>query len=272
LLVSLSAGGVLECLACGYENKQADKFCAQCASSLHLKLCSVCEAVNANNDASCYKCGAESWAAPQVPLPVEDASIRESQSDRISRVFALSASRRLASLFAVPIMLLAGTVAFFDATTFSSGTEAPSIPGPQVQEARTEPSDTTTGVPSGSVAPATPAAVVLERPLSSVTHTRASPAAPTDAAPTKQMPTKQKRVGVASVRAALVGEPSSKKVEEPAVAPASMLAAPAYSRVTHTKVQQPARTAARTQKLDAGEEQAAGCAPSVAALGLCTNK
>ena len=255
--MSLTAGGLLECLACGYENKAADKFCAQCASSLDLKLCRVCEAVNANGDASCYKCGAELLAAPQVPVSVQgEAKV----SDPTSPAYGLSTSRHVAKLFAVPIVLLAGTVALFDGMTFSSRTEVPSIASAQAPEPRAEPSHPVES--SGSDGNAQTVAEVPK--ASSVTHTRVSPAATTFAPRAMQ-----KRAGVAAVGAGLGPEPASEKGEEPAVVRASMMEAPAFSRVTHTKAQQPARTAARTQKLDAGEEQPAGCAPGVVALGLC---
>jgi hypothetical protein len=266
LLVSLSRQGMLECLACGHENKPGDKFCAQCASSLDLRLCSVCEAMNANSDA-CYKCGADLRAEPQAPVPV--------LSDRTSRVFALSTNKRLAVLFVVPIVLLAGTFALFNGGTLSSDTGPTSTalgPAPEVRTAGWGPvqlshSDghtaMTAKVMSVSVAQATPA-VVMERAVTSVTHTRGGP--------------------VVITVAALAPEPSREKLAAPAVAPAPVVAAPSYSRVTHTKAQQPARkprsgsatsTAAVSlpaeQSVDSREEPA-GCAPGVAALGLCINK
>jgi hypothetical protein len=218
---------MLECLACGHENKPGDKFCAQCASSLDLKLCGSCEAMNANSDARCYKCGADLWAEPRAPIPMQDQS--------------RPANRRSAVLFAVPIALLAGTVAFyFDGQTVPSDMGATSTivaPAPEVRTAGWDPvqsphpaSNTAVSAKSMSVSVAQPmpAGTVMERTVSSVTHTRAGPVATT----------------VASS------------------------AAPSYSRVTHTKA--PARLPPE-QSLDSREEQLAGCAPGVAALGLCIN-
>jgi double zinc ribbon protein len=286
LLVSLSRHGVLECLACGHENKAGDKFCAQCASSLDLKLCSVCEAINANSDA-CYKCGADLRGEPQAPVSVQDQSLPANRlSNRTSRVFALSTSKRLAVLFVVPIVLLAGTVALFNGGTLSSDTGPTSTALAPAPEDRTEgwglvqsshsDDDTamTVKVMSVSVAHETPSAVVMERAVSSVTHTKAAPLATAVALPMTQTP-------AAAAPAALAPEPSREKL----AAPASMVAAPSYSRVTHTKAQQPARkprsgsatfaaavSVPAEQSVDSREEKPAGCAPGVAALGLCINK
>ena len=281
---------MLECLACGHGNKPGDKFCAECASSLDLKLCGICEAMNANGDARCYKCGAALWSEPQAPVLVQDESLPVKRlSDRTSRVFALSTRTRLTVLFVVPIVLLAGTVALFNGGTLPSDTEPTSTVLAPTPEARTEGwgpvqsshsagnTAVTAKVMSVSVAQETPAALVMARAVSSVTHTKAAP--PTSAA---APPVAQKRAAVAAA-AALAPGPSREKLAAP-VAPEPMVAAPSYSQVTHTKAQlapglasgaEAFATVVRLpaeQSLDAREEQAAGCVPGVAALGLCINK
>jgi hypothetical protein len=193
---------------------------------------------------------------------------------------SLPTTKRLVALCVVPIVLLAGTVALFNGGIFSSDTEPASIAHASASEARTQPwrqvqsshSDDnmamTANVMSVSVAQATPADVVMERAVSSVTHTRAHPVRNTVAPAVTRM---RARVTAA---AALGPEPSG-EVEAPP--PAPMVAAPSYSRVTHTKAQQPLRKPAREPRLDPGEVQRAevqpaGCAPGVAALGLCMNQ
>jgi hypothetical protein len=250
-LVSLSRQEMLECLACGHENKPGDKFCAQCASSLDLKLCSVCEAMNASADVRCYKCGGPLWAEPQapVPVPVQNESL---PANRMSKGVML--------LFFVPIVLLAGTVAFFNAGIWSFHTGPALTAVASMAEARTN----WTPV-SLSVAHVTPA-VVREQAVSSVTHTRVAPVATTVAA------------------AAPAPELSREKLEAPAIAPVSEIAAQSYARVTHTKPQHPAKSGAHAtpvvaavsapgeETIDAREEQRASCEPGVAALGLCISK
>src|SRR5207237_1573244 len=54
----------LKCLACAHDNKVGDQSCAACGSSLDLKLCSACEAVNASSAERCHGCGAA--FAPQA--------------------------------------------------------------------------------------------------------------------------------------------------------------------------------------------------------------
>lgn len=47
----------LHCLACEHENLRGEKFCQACGSTLDLKLCKQCEAVNEINAHACHKCG-----------------------------------------------------------------------------------------------------------------------------------------------------------------------------------------------------------------------
>src|SRR5688572_22596088 len=48
----------LKCLACGQDNKAGEAWCQSCSSSLNLRLCSACEAVNGCNAERCHNCGA----------------------------------------------------------------------------------------------------------------------------------------------------------------------------------------------------------------------
>ena len=59
-----AAAAVTKCLACGFGNKPGDLACAACGSSLHLKLCASCEAINASRAEQCHACGA-AFAKPQ---------------------------------------------------------------------------------------------------------------------------------------------------------------------------------------------------------------
>ena len=49
----------LKCLACGHDNKVGDEACSSCSSSLNLKLCSACEAINAHSAERCHGCDAD---------------------------------------------------------------------------------------------------------------------------------------------------------------------------------------------------------------------
>jgi uncharacterized protein DUF1161/double zinc ribbon protein len=49
----------LRCLCCEHDNRVGEKFCEQCGSTLNLKLCEHCEAINESSAQRCYKCDAK---------------------------------------------------------------------------------------------------------------------------------------------------------------------------------------------------------------------
>lgn len=55
----------VHCLTCEHANSAAAKFCESCGSSLNLRLCGKCEAVNDRNAARCHSCAAP-LAAPRT--------------------------------------------------------------------------------------------------------------------------------------------------------------------------------------------------------------
>src|SRR5688572_15136011 len=59
----------LKCLACGHNNKVGDESCTSCSSSLNLRLCSACEAINANNAELCHSCGAQFGPETETAAP-----------------------------------------------------------------------------------------------------------------------------------------------------------------------------------------------------------
>ena len=56
----------LKCLACGHDNNVGDEWCSSCSSSLNLRLCSECEAINASDAERCHSCNAEFRIEPEV--------------------------------------------------------------------------------------------------------------------------------------------------------------------------------------------------------------
>jgi len=54
----------LHCLSCERENPHDANFCQACGSTLNLKLCKQCEAINAIRAQACYQCGTR-FALPQ---------------------------------------------------------------------------------------------------------------------------------------------------------------------------------------------------------------
>jgi len=59
---------VLQCLFCEHGNRAGAKFCEDCGSPLHLKLCKSCEAINQRDAESCHKCGTKFPIRPALPV------------------------------------------------------------------------------------------------------------------------------------------------------------------------------------------------------------
>ena len=55
----------LHCLACEHENPQGENFCQKCGSTLCLKLCKHCEAINEIKAPACHNCGIQ-FASPRL--------------------------------------------------------------------------------------------------------------------------------------------------------------------------------------------------------------
>ncbi|HEU0260076.1 MAG TPA: zinc ribbon domain-containing protein [Burkholderiales bacterium] len=53
----------LHCLACEHENPRGENICQKCGSTLNLKLCKQCEAINEIKAPACHKCGIQFGSA-----------------------------------------------------------------------------------------------------------------------------------------------------------------------------------------------------------------
>lgn len=58
--------GNMKCLACGHDNKVGEESCSACSAPLNLKVCGVCEAINAEDAARCANCGAAETSLPSA--------------------------------------------------------------------------------------------------------------------------------------------------------------------------------------------------------------
>ena len=290
-----------ECLACGHQNKPGAFFCAACFTSLNLKLCAACEAANALAADRCHECGAsliegvppqeatvQKEAEPDVPVaePVAEPDVRgaepieagehviEQAASRIA-VPMLQHSRpptrtgRVATLWFVSIALASvagyylagGQVPMLAATRKVTAVEPQASPEPvRAWEGPIEtvppPSPAAKSVPQRPAKPpvAQAAPVHKRAPASGVTHTRASPTGSAIAAT------------AAPAAAVVEPAPAGAAVSE---APLPQAAAePAHARVTHTKPSRPPEQPVEPVS-PTPDNRPAGCAPSVAALGLC---
>src|SRR5688500_12099506 len=62
----------LKCLACGQDNRVGEESCVRCSSSLNLRLCSGCEAINDHTADQCHSCGEAFANDVSAPAPVEE--------------------------------------------------------------------------------------------------------------------------------------------------------------------------------------------------------
>src|SRR3954451_22843352 len=138
----------LKCLACGHDNKVGDQWCSSCSSSLNLRLCSACEAINANDAERCHSCNAQFVVKPETAEPVAvELDLRPSAGagaeapvyEFLPATWQMPEEpvrkRRptLAAALAVLPLLAAGTAYYFYAA--SQASQAPQL-APKVEAAR----------------------------------------------------------------------------------------------------------------------------------------
>jgi hypothetical protein len=265
----------LKCLACGHDNNVGDEWCSSCSSSLNLRLCSACEAINASDAERCHSCNAEFRIEPEVVTFEMDAPAAagepvEAPLKTLPAVWRLATgqarkpSGRSAALLTVLPLLAAGAAYYFYAaspvaqapqmapTHVAPIGEAPqnSEPAPDPEAATREPVRPQTAAQLPDVKPA-PAPVVPARiaaPRAATASTRgARPPEPKRATAAvthtrgagAEMPSRT-AAAEAPARTAPVDAPAKTAVTTLPAAAASAPAAsavilPVSERVTHTK-------------------------------------
>ena len=231
----------VKCLACGHDNKVGEAYCAQCSSSLNLKLCRACEAVNADTAARCHSCGAQfdRRAAAAVAVAPDAKRLPAVHRDE-KKPQARSGGARATVLWVVTALAAGGAVFGYYRYEPLRMPVATGLIAAAVE-------------PKPVPVPVEPVAVSVERVAETV-----------------------EPVSVPVV--IRTPEPESLPQTPPVavVAPAAAPVEPAIEsqpRVTHTKAPdtRPASAGATGAK-EAGTEPSAACPPGVAALGLCTRK
>lgn len=233
----------VKCIACHKLNAAGDRFCAACGSSLDLKLCASCEAINNPVADHCHSCGKPLPAAEAPVTPVFEVSEapfyppqrRERQRQvydaRPSLVMRLNRAAKVATLVVLPVAAIGlWGWQFYGQKLLQTVSPWVKLPAAQVQT---------------KVAPAA-AAVVGALPV--VTE---APKAKPAVAETKRPP-KATQARTASVAAPAVAQ--KPPVTEAAAGPAREVAAPPSAvpatvrkGVTHTRAASVAATAAPTQ-------------------------
>lgn len=258
-----------KCPACGHQNKPGAASCARCSTSLNLKLCAACEAANPLTAEKCYECGASLVdGAPAndgpVPVPVAAAERLFEEAPRI-RLLPLhpkvpARTGRFARLWIVSVAVAAGGGYYF-------ASRAPfpvAAPGPAAAalhpEARAE-----------TLQPAAEARVEPTQPVAksvSADPAKRSVAQPASAPKRASAPVTHTHTASTGAAAAATAAPAA-AVEEPAAAEA---AAASYTHITRTKPGETLEKPVAPLIEQPVNNQPAGCAPAVAALGLCPAK
>ena len=226
----------LKCLACGHDNKVGDESCVSCSSSLNLRLCSACEAINATNAERCHSCGAVFGAAAEPP-PAEEVTEVRPEAAGVEKPLpaawiagaarASRGDRRLrAALWILPVLAVRSAAWYFY------------------------------GAPQA--APAKPPVAELKR-----------------AAPLAQEPVVQVKQVVLDVRPTVAQAKAPQLTEsKPSIEAKTSAVAERRGRITHTKAEPsevPAAPAAPSAApaVSGTTAESAACPPGVVALGLC---
>ena len=304
LRAAIKTMATLKCLACGHDNSVGDQSCSSCSSSLNLRLCSVCEAINANSAERCHSCKAEFRAEPEIVTPLKAdappggglAQEAPPVAKYLPAAWRIAAARgrkrrtKVAAALWLVSVLAAGLGSYFYAVSRADQ---------RLEAARkAEPTQTSTPAAKPEVAPrelAKPQAAEPQQAQAPAVSGKIAPAR-TPPAPTARStpPSEPKRTtaAVTHTRAAGADAPArTTAVALPvAAAPASAARATTLApseasvtqSVTHTKAaltEAAAATAApaaategRTVPAETRSDEPAGCAASVAALGLCKSK
>ena len=231
----------LKCLACGHDNKVGDESCASCSSSLNLRLCSGCEAINATNAERCHSCGATFGAAAEPPVEeVTEVRAEASIEKPLPAAWIAGAARASrgdrrvrAALWTLPVLAVGSAAWYF----YSAPQAAPAKP--QVVQVKQ-------------------AAPLAQQPL-----------------PQQPVPPQIKQV-VLEVRPAVAPAKAPTLTEsKPAIEARSAPVVERRGRVTHTKAE-PSEAPTAPAVVPPPAAPAVGataaepaCAPGVVALGLC---
>jgi hypothetical protein len=102
-----AARGLSRCLACHHENKGGERICEVCSSSLNLKLCGACDAVNGDAVERCYSCGAALGIGGSSDAVAANTAPFNARGPRLSWALSLVALVAAAGV-GVPEFLAAG--------------------------------------------------------------------------------------------------------------------------------------------------------------------
>jgi hypothetical protein len=296
----------VECLACKHENKLGDQFCEACGSSLDLRFCPGCEAINGRTATHCRSCAAElpaeAVAESRADAPAEAApepSFRAPQRWRVieperstGRRIALWTGRFFGALLLVGLGALGyhfyGPLAYHYygqwAPTLKAVVAAPTVSvvpaAPTVAAAPLAPKVAAPPAPKVSAPPAPKVGEPTPAPASQRRVTDVKPKAavaqgglPGVESPAPALPAKRT---VTHTQDTSVGPAAPAELKQTPPPPAAV----PRGRVTHTRPgpaaapAEPVQAAVITTTVDApaapAKAASAACPEAVAVLGLCS--
>lgn len=248
-----------KCLACGYGNNPGEVSCAACGSSLDLKLCSACEAINASRAARCHACGVE-FAAPEETRTLPAIW-------RMPRP-PLRKSKQLAALIVLPLgaTLALAYYVYGSVLTGSTGPVAAPVLAQKHESPAPAQKPASSATPAIAPAPVPAPAAKVAQPK----EVREAPAKPKEIHQPSPVPVQAKSAPALAPPVRPVSEfpPSADKAAHP--------------RVTHTRgpvkpVTAPlAATAgsinAAVRPVSGADTRNDGCSEAVTALGFCNRQ
>ena len=161
----------LLCNFCGHENPADAKFCNSCASSLKLRLCGHCGAIDNVSSTACYKCG--------TPFPVDggaqvmqqgaDAQAGDAFGAELERA-AQARRRSNRTLLLALIALVAGAAASY--LMYTSGAPPGLITASRQSSAPiSRPPDLASPLPAATLPPPDAGAASVGNPVTAETQT-----------------------------------------------------------------------------------------------------
>jgi hypothetical protein len=258
----------LKCLACGHDNKVGDESCSSCSSSLNLKLCSACEAINAHSAERCHGCNADFRAEAEAPTLEAEPRPRGGEVHEAPFVYktlpaawraAAQEARKRSTRVTVGLWLLPLLTLGLGYYSYVALRKSDAVPAAQAAresripaKAEAAPKETSAVTHTRAGAAALPVAAAAPLPAASATAVVSEPPAATAV---------RRHVPVTHTKAILT-ETKAILTETKAILTEAAAA---------TTVQAPA-SEGRSVQAETRSDEPAGCAPAVVALGLCKSK
>lgn len=241
---------IVHCSFCKHGNPADAKFCNACGSSLALRLCEACGAIDNVGASACHKCGHP--FAPSVREVAPDEGEAQSLTPPTRAEEPTRPGRSPWKLFALLVLVVAGTLVIY-----------PRVAGDEAKLSAINVPVEVAAEPEASLPPADspPALTADSAPSDSAGDTADATQAPTDAAtaPVEDAPARPTTAT------------DEGKIEPPSSAGTATESPPEEALAPTTTTQPAEAQSADVPETAPATPQAppAGCSPAIDALGLC---